>query len=99
LKERAKISRPRFHQLEEHELRKLAFTGESYDPYDMNPQVKARKDQILGMKKAKMSEASIKNKIAQNANSSMETQPVCSMKLAGDATTGNLSLPKVKQSI
>lgn len=96
--QKAIVSRPRFHQLEEHELRKMVFTGDSYYAYDQNPEITAKKEAIDRVKRKEISQTAIANKQIFNAKAEMETQPVDTSSLAKSPTEGTLQLPQARRS-
>jgi hypothetical protein len=73
--EKTEIARPRYAQLEEKELRKLVFTGDSYYAYDINPEIKTKKLPIDSGTKSKFG-AINHQKVNDNARAALETQHV-----------------------
>jgi hypothetical protein len=75
----------------------MVYTGDSYYAYDINPEIRAKKESIERMKKKETSQAAIKQKQMRNAQAEMETQQVDTSLLAAQPTEGSLSLAQVRR--
>lgn len=93
------MQRPRFHQLEEQELRKMAYTGDSYYVYDLDPAVMTRKSEIDSKKEFYQLPPSIyKQKQQLNKMAAIETQPVSTHLLSNNETAQHkIDLQKIRE--
>jgi len=96
MKERAQISNPRFHQLEEYELRKRVFTGDSYQVLNENTEINKKLHPNVGKRRQGPSSESCTNIINHHHQADYETKQVSLPGFGGGPDTSKVDLKKVR---